>query len=129
MSGYDKACQVWLRVGVQLIVTSVRVVHVCSAGRLQAKFVIHTVGPVYESKEASAPLLRKAYTYVPWVKSASNAVHLVLMLPGLHTWILFVGAAAMQPVWINCSACSSLQALQPAVTLSWLLRCPAAVRI
>jgi O-acetyl-ADP-ribose deacetylase (regulator of RNase III) len=33
----------------------------CSAGRLQAKFVIHTVGPVYESAEASAPLLRKAY--------------------------------------------------------------------
>lgn len=33
-----------------------------TAGRLQAKFVIHTVGPVYESKEASAPLLRKAYT-------------------------------------------------------------------
>ena len=34
----------------------------CSAGRLQAKFVIHTVGPVYENAEASAPLLRKAYT-------------------------------------------------------------------
>jgi O-acetyl-ADP-ribose deacetylase (regulator of RNase III) len=33
----------------------------CSAGRLQAKFVIHTVGPVYENKEVSAPLLRKAY--------------------------------------------------------------------
>lgn len=33
----------------------------CSAGRLQAKFVIHTVGPVYEDAEVSAPLLRKAY--------------------------------------------------------------------
>lgn len=33
----------------------------CSAGRLQAKFVIHTVGPVYENAEVSAPLLRKAY--------------------------------------------------------------------
>jgi len=65
MSKYDKACQVWLCFSVQLMVTSVRAVCVCRAGRLQAKFVIHTVGPVYESKEASAPLLRKAYTYVP----------------------------------------------------------------
>ncbi|KAF8068244.1 macro domain-containing protein [Scenedesmus sp. PABB004] len=32
-----------------------------SAGRLQAKFVIHTVGPIYKSAEESAPLLRKAY--------------------------------------------------------------------
>lgn len=32
-----------------------------TAGRLQAKFVIHTVGPVYENAETSAPLLRKAY--------------------------------------------------------------------
>ncbi|CAN0539732.1 unnamed protein product, partial [Ectocarpus sp. 8 AP-2014] len=28
--------------------------------RLPAKFVIHTVGPVYENKEVSAPLLRSA---------------------------------------------------------------------
>jgi O-acetyl-ADP-ribose deacetylase (regulator of RNase III) len=34
---------------------------VCSAGRLQAKFVIHTVGPVYKNAEESAPLLRRAY--------------------------------------------------------------------
>jgi hypothetical protein len=33
----------------------------CSAGRLQAKFVIHTVGPVYKNAEESAPLLRQAY--------------------------------------------------------------------
>jgi O-acetyl-ADP-ribose deacetylase (regulator of RNase III) len=32
-----------------------------SAGRLQAKFVIHTVGPVYTNAEESAPLLRQAY--------------------------------------------------------------------
>lgn len=30
-------------------------------GRLQAKYVIHTVGPKYESAEASAPLLAAAY--------------------------------------------------------------------
>lgn len=30
-------------------------------GRLQAKYVIHTVGPRYESAEASAPLLASAY--------------------------------------------------------------------
>jgi O-acetyl-ADP-ribose deacetylase (regulator of RNase III) len=29
--------------------------------RLQAKYVIHTVGPRYESAEASAPLLAAAY--------------------------------------------------------------------
>jgi O-acetyl-ADP-ribose deacetylase (regulator of RNase III) len=33
----------------------------CSAGRLQAKYIIHTVGPVYENAEESAPLLRQAY--------------------------------------------------------------------
>eukprot|EP00878_Enallax_costatus_P009036 GHUV01009448.1.p1 GENE.GHUV01009448.1~~GHUV01009448.1.p1 ORF type:complete len:309 (+),score=83.54 GHUV01009448.1:300-1226(+) len=31
------------------------------AGRLQAKYIIHTVGPVYTSAEESAPLLSKAY--------------------------------------------------------------------
>eukprot|EP00882_Tetradesmus_deserticola_P014386 GHRQ01015298.1.p1 GENE.GHRQ01015298.1~~GHRQ01015298.1.p1 ORF type:complete len:249 (+),score=98.63 GHRQ01015298.1:310-1056(+) len=30
-------------------------------GRLQVKFVIHTVGPVYKSADESAPLLRQAY--------------------------------------------------------------------
>lgn len=30
-------------------------------GRLQAKYVVHTVGPRYESAEASAPLLAAAY--------------------------------------------------------------------
>jgi O-acetyl-ADP-ribose deacetylase (regulator of RNase III) len=30
-------------------------------GRLQAKYVIHTVGPRYESDEESAPLLAAAY--------------------------------------------------------------------
>lgn len=30
-------------------------------GRLQAKYVIHTVGPVYEDAEASAPMLASAY--------------------------------------------------------------------
>ncbi|WIA30970.1 hypothetical protein OEZ86_001018 [Tetradesmus obliquus] len=34
---------------------------ITSAGRLQAKFVIHTVGPVYKNAEESAPLLRQAY--------------------------------------------------------------------
>lgn len=33
----------------------------CSAGRLQTKYIIHTVGPVYENAEVSAPLLRQAY--------------------------------------------------------------------
>lgn len=31
------------------------------AGRLQTKYIIHTVGPVYENAEESAPLLRQAY--------------------------------------------------------------------
>jgi O-acetyl-ADP-ribose deacetylase (regulator of RNase III) len=33
------------------------------AARLQVKYVIHTVGPVYESAEASAPLLASSYRY------------------------------------------------------------------
>eukprot|EP00775_Hariotina_reticulata_P009947 gene9947-10102_t len=34
---------------------------ITSAGRLQVKFIIHTVGPVYKNAEESAPLLRQAY--------------------------------------------------------------------
>eukprot|EP00879_Flechtneria_rotunda_P006495 GHRR01006825.1.p1 GENE.GHRR01006825.1~~GHRR01006825.1.p1 ORF type:complete len:308 (+),score=118.70 GHRR01006825.1:274-1197(+) len=34
---------------------------ITSAGRLQTKFVIHTVGPVYKNAAESAPLLRQAY--------------------------------------------------------------------
>ena len=39
---------------------------------LPAKHVIHTVGPIYESEESSAPLLRRAYMWV-WYSRALQA--------------------------------------------------------
>jgi O-acetyl-ADP-ribose deacetylase (regulator of RNase III) len=33
----------------------------CRGCRLQAKYIIHTVGPVYKDAETSAPVLAAAY--------------------------------------------------------------------
>lgn len=73
MRGFGRSCvlacnvlfqcpaDAWCMSCVLLFASCLVLLSSCSAGRLQAKFVIHTVGPVYEDKETSAPLLSKAY--------------------------------------------------------------------
>lgn len=59
-----------------------------TAGRLPARWVIHTVGPVYSRSEDRAPLLRSAYTRSLRVADSLGAetVSFPLISAGVYGW-------------------------------------------
>ncbi|HET9875614.1 MAG TPA: O-acetyl-ADP-ribose deacetylase [Mycobacterium sp.] len=59
-----------------------------TAGRLPARWVIHTVGPVYARSEDRSPLLRSAYTRSLEVADSLGArtVSLPLISSGVYGW-------------------------------------------